>query len=197
MTELDVAFLRECLDYEPNTGTVLWKHRPRSHFSSEAAFQTHDRHKAGTVAGGVDSSTGYRVVGLCRKLFYAHRVAWALHHGEWPNGVIDHIDGDRLNNALSNLRVVTQFENARNASIGRNNTSGAVGVSFDKRSGKWRARVMHQYREVYSGLFASKEAAIAARAAKAKDYGFHENNGRVADFGARHGVWAAEEGQAI
>jgi hypothetical protein len=111
---------------------------------------------------------------------YAHRVAWALHTGAWPDAQIDHQDGDKLNNAISNLRSVTQWENTKNAALSSHNTSGVTGVAFDKRSGKWRARVHHNYRDVFCRLYSTKEEAIAARRVAEKDYGFHQNHGRPA-----------------
>lgn len=188
MATIDIPYIRQCFSYCPATGSLYWTERPREHFASEAAYKTY-LHRVGQSAGGIDTSTGYRVVGLGGKIHYAHRIAWALHHGAWPD-VIDHINGDKLDNKIENLRSVTQMENAKNARLGRNNSSGANGVGFDKRSNKWRARIMAGYREVYSALFDQKEDAIKARESAQVAYGFHANHGRVA---ARNGINLGDE----
>lgn len=174
------AYLAECFSYDRGTGVIRWSDRPRGHFGNEAAYKTHQRTKAGNVAGCLDESTGYLVIGLSRQILYAHRVAWALMHGAWPPQNIDHIDGNKTNNREINLRCVPQADNARNASMSRNNLSGVSGVSFAKREGKWRARVMHNYRDIHCGYFATKEEAIDARQRAIETLGFHSNHGRSA-----------------
>jgi len=177
--ELTPSFIAECLSYDPLTGELRWRERPRAHFASDAAFKTHLRTKAGKLAGCLDLSTGYIVIGLSRKLIYAHRAAWVIMHGEWPSGDIDHVDGDRLNNAASNLRSVSHAENCRNSSMKSFNRSGAHGIGFAKREGKWRARIMRDYRDIHLGYFSTREEAVRAREEASAAYGFHENHGRA------------------
>lgn len=100
----------------------------------------------GDVAGGLGNS-GYYQVRKERKLQLVHRVIWEMHYGEIEQGkFIDHIDGDRTNNKLCNLRVVSRTGNARNCAPRQDNTSGTVGVTLcvnTQRSGNksylWRA----------------------------------------------------------
>ena len=171
-------YLAECFSYDAETGVLRWRERPREHFRNQAAFTTHARTKAGNVAGCIDGSTGYLVVGLNYQLLYAHRIAWTLLHREWPHLHIDHIDGDKLNNRASNLRCVSPAENCRNAPIKRSNRSGIQGIGFAKREGKWRARIMRDYKDIHLGYFDTWADAVDARARALEQYGFHENHGR-------------------
>lgn len=177
-SEILPEFLTQCLAYDPDTGEIRWRERPREHFASKAAHTTHNRTKAGKLAGCLDLSTGYLVIGLNAKLLYAHRAAWAIMHGEWPPEQIDHINGDRLDNRATNLRSVSHAENCRNTTIKRFNRSGTAGVAFAKREGKWRARIMHDYKDIHLGYFDTWADAVDARGRAEEQYGFHENHGR-------------------
>lgn len=101
----------------------------------------------------------------------AHRIAWALHYGEWaPDGIdIDHIYGDRTNNAPSNLRLATRSQNNYNAKKRKDNTSGLRGVSYDKGRGKWDARLSTEGKVYRLGRFPTPEAAKAAYDRKAAE----------------------------
>lgn len=112
-----VPYLRTCLFHNPVTGAVVWRVRPRSHFATDGAYQSWNTKYAGTEAG-IFNARGYRVFtlridGQCHKLL-AHRAAWALMHGHWPAQSIDHINHDRRDNRLANLRDVSHLENMRN-----------------------------------------------------------------------------------
>ena len=111
------------------------------------------------------------------KKYLAHRVAILLATGSMPDGLIDHIDGNTLNNRLSNLRIVGRKENARNMSRSRSNTSGLMGVYWRKDIEVWRATIR-------PGKFVSLpsdgtlfDAACARKSAEIY-YGYHENHGR-------------------
>ena len=82
-------------------------------------------------------------------------------NGEKGGPVVDHIDGDKLNNRRANLRLCSQADNTRNTRLGRNNTSGAKGVSLDV-NGKWRARIWKDRKEIRIGTFDTVEEALAA-----------------------------------
>jgi hypothetical protein len=126
---LTFEYLREALDYNEGTGEFTWaRDRGRSI-------------KAGTKAGTV-AHNGYVNIGLKtngkKKLYLAHRLAWFWMNGEWPDGEIDHINRNKADNRLSNLRVVTRSENELNKSLQSRNKAGATGVSFCKATGKWQ-----------------------------------------------------------
>jgi hypothetical protein len=108
-----------------------------------------------------------------------HRIIWEMEVGPIPAGYhIDHIDGDKLNNRVENLRCVPPALNFRNQATRRNNTSGVIGVRFYK--GAWNASIMVNRKSIYLGRFQSKNEAIAARKQAEAEYGFHPNHGRAA-----------------
>lgn len=102
------------------------------------------------------------MVQVGRKKYRAHRIAWLLTHGEYPPHGIDHANGDKADNRLSNLRAATQAENGQNLKTKSNNTSGHPGVSWFKPVNKWRARIMLNRKEYGLGYFDSVEAAAEA-----------------------------------
>lgn len=155
---LTVDVLREILDYDPMTGVFRWR-------------QGRKGIRAGGVAGS-KKAYGYVEIGLLNGQYLAHRLAWLFVHGVWPADQIDHIDGDRSNNCIANLREATRSENLRNRGLQRNNTSGFKGVIFDKRTGMWQARIKIHGRRILLGLHETPEAAHAAYCeAAAKHHG--------------------------
>ena len=128
--------------------------------------------KPGDKAGG-KRTDGYIGIIINGKNYFAHRLAWFYHHGVWPSDSIDHIDRDRSNNKIENLRECTYSENAQNRSISSRNKSGHTGVKFHEFSGKWAAYLRFQ-RKLHCTYHSTMEEAIEARKAmKAKFHTFH------------------------
>jgi len=174
--------LRKMLDYDPDSGLFVWRTRGADTFSAGARGVEHTARIwnaafAGRPAMTAHDGRGYLRGKLAGRNHKAHRVAWAMHYGEWPDGEIDHINHDKTDNRIANLRVVSRQENAKNKPRQSNNTSGAVGVSFVAQSGKWQALVKIGSRNKYLGLFATFEEALAARKSAERELGFHENHG--------------------
>ena len=155
--ELTVEYLRSILHYSPETGVFTWKVR------------TSTRVKAGDVAGSLDGH-GYLQIKVCSRLYLAHRLAWLYTYGEWPKDQLDHINRNRLDNRIANLREVTNKQNHQNKSKPSNNTSGHTGVSWHKRDSKWQAQIAHNYKRIHLGFFATMEEALSARKAAEKLY---------------------------
>lgn len=113
-------------------------------YDSESGYFTWLVSRRGVSAGsvaGTKEKNGYRKIMLDRRFYGSHRLAWLFIYGEWPNGIIDHIDGNPSNNSASNLRLSNTSLNAANKKISISNTSGFKGVSFVKSTGKWYASI--------------------------------------------------------
>ena len=155
-------YLRERLDYNPETGVFIWRSRPLEHFPNAALCGTWNTRYAGKPAG-FRHGKGYRQISVDDIKYMTHRIAWAMEHdGPMPQD-IDHIDGDRANNRIANLRAATRSENLANAMIARHNTSGAKGVHFNRYWGKFEAHITHHYKYYHLGKFDTLEQAAAAR----------------------------------
>lgn len=135
------------------------------------------KEKKGDIAGRIHPK-GYRHLRVKRAWYYSHRIAWVLHYGCWPDGFIDHISGDKLNNSKENLRLVSLLENNKNRPIQNNNKSGVNGVYWHKRDKRWAARVRVNGGSIHVGNFHSLEEAERKIAEVYADCGFHENHGR-------------------
>ena len=153
---LDVKQLFNYLSYNPDMGEFTW------------VMNTHRPQRVGEIAGNANSR-GYVSMSVNGLRFYAHRLAWAMSNGEWPLLDIDHINGNKSDNRICNLRHATRSENMFNRGRQKNNTSGMKGVTFCKCTGLWRAQMMVNRKSVKVGRFNSKEEASAAYLAKAKE----------------------------
>lgn len=177
MENASLEHLGILLEYEPETGRFFWRYRPVEMFKRERVFKWWNRVYAGQVAGGIDRQ-GYRKVTINGKYVALHRLAWAFMFGRWPDGEIDHINGDKSDNRIANLHDVGRSENSRNMPIQSNNRSGVTGVSRVSKTGLWRADIYRNRRQVHLGSFPTKEQAIAARKAAEKGLGYSPLHGR-------------------
>lgn len=162
--------LRQLLRYEPETGKLYWKERPVEMLPSERAGKSWNTRFAGKEAFTAIGNHRYRVGRVNYKELLAHRVVWAIHYGEWPEDQIDHVDNDRLNNRIGNLREATSFENMRNRGAQNNNSSGHKGVHWNSGAKAFCAQICFEGRRVYLGLFSTAEDAHAAYCEAAKKY---------------------------
>jgi HNH endonuclease len=149
---VSIEWLRENVIYEPETGVFLWRKR--------AMGRT-----LGRVLG-TKNWDGYVIIKVNQTPCYAHRLAWFHFHGEWPKGHIDHIDGNRSNNAIANLRPATAAQNAARRPTKRT-IAPSRGV-FPQGPG-FVARIHHAGKRHYLGYFPTLEAAKAAYETKAKE----------------------------
>jgi len=175
--------LRKLLRYDPDTGLLFWRKRTSDMFNGgasggrDSSCRSWNTRHGGKEAFTSDDIKSYKRVAIFGKIYYAHRVMWALFYGEWPNDQIDHINGIKYDNKISNLRVVTHAENQRNKRICRANTSGITGVVWNKRDKNWRAQIKVDGRMKSLGYFDCKSAAAIVRKAAEVKYGFHANHG--------------------
>ncbi|SEU36182.1 AP2 domain-containing protein [Burkholderia cepacia] len=162
MRELPIDYLHECLNYDAATGILTWRTRPESHFSTAAVCRRFNSLYAGKVAGG-RVANGYLMLPLKdengkRVLFYAHRIAFALHHGRFPEAEVDHIDGDRTNNKAANLREATRLKNMANSVFDVENSRGVRQLGLNR----WLAQMSHRGENVYLGTYGTEAEAHAA-----------------------------------
>ena len=182
MTKTDLPTpetLRKLLSYDPDTGLLTWKRRPIEMFATDRAGNSWNTRYCGKPAFAADNGRGYRRGAIFDKHYLAHRVVCAIYHGTWPADHIDHINGDKLDNRIANLRDVTHAENMQNMATRIDNTSGRIGVSWNGIKGKWHSRIRAHGKDRHIGYFTDIEDAIAARAAAEVKYGYHPNHGRT------------------
>lgn len=161
--------LRELLTYDPETGKLFWKERPIGLFASRRAFSAWNKRFAGQEAMScVDE--GYKTGCLFNSRVRAHRIAWALYFGSWPKDQIDHINGDRSDNRICNLRESSNAENQWNTSVRSYSSSGLKGIGRKGDSGRWMARISVNGERKYLGTFTTPEDAHRAFCEAAHKY---------------------------
>lgn len=157
MTELTQARIKELLNYDELTGVFTWVVNRKGRYGKIG-------HIAGTLA--MRGSIHIMVDGKKR---LAHRLAWLYIYGIFPIDMIDHIDGNPINNKITNLRECNVSENGRNRLAQKNNTSGFKGVTWHKTRGKWRSSMMLNRKSIHIGHFDSANQASIAYEAYTKE----------------------------
>lgn len=137
------------LDYDPGTGMFTWK------------INRGGTAKQGSVAGNIQAA-GYRYINFQRRLVGAHRLAWLYVHGAWPTGDIDHINRQRDDNRIANLRDTTRSQNMRNSIRKRTPSSPLQGVCWDRQHGKWLASITSHGKQIHLGRYETAEQAHEA-----------------------------------
>ena len=167
--KLDYNVLSQYFIYEPTTGKFFRKVQAGNY-------------KAGSEVIVKPHHTGYSYVSVKidgnKHNISLHRVAWTLYNKSKPVAFIDHINHDKSDNRIKNLREVTKTENNRNKSKSPLNTSGHTGISWHSRDNIWEARIKVDYKQRYIGRFDNIEDAINARKQAEVEYGFHANHGK-------------------
>jgi len=145
--------LRTLLDYDPATGIFIWRDRPDIRPSANSG-------RRGKPAG-TPRLNGY--IGICinGRHRFAHRLAWLYVHGRWPPIEIDHINEDRADNRIANLRESTHGQNNTRSKARRDNRSGVLGVF--RCGNRWQAQIMHEGAKYHLGVYATIEEAKTAR----------------------------------
>lgn len=163
-------YVKARISYDAETGNAFW-------LFSEKMPKNWNSRWAGKPAGRV-SHKGYVELAFLGRRFLMHRVVWLLYYGQWPYQEIDHINGVRSDNRISNLRVVSSSGNKKNQGKRVDNTSGTTGVNWCKKSKKWRASIKENGSSRHLGLFSDIDEAIACRKSAEVSFGFYENERR-------------------
>lgn len=134
------------LTADPDTGVMRWKTRHQQDVPQQCGLDRWNADNAGNIAMS-RVRNGYMEGKVLRYTFAAHRVAFALYHGHWPKGLVDHINGNRTDNRKANLRDVTPLLNANN-----------------NHQGGYHARIIHKDKTIDLGSYATRKEGVAAQA---------------------------------
>lgn len=185
--KISQELLHEALDYNKETGLFTWKvDRPLSHFKNQGSQKVYLSRFAGKTAGYASKygtkGLYYLQIRISGKLYLGHRLAWFYVNGVWPEKLLDHEDGNGLNNRYENLRNATPITNGRNCGLSVNNKSGVNGVYWNKANNRWVAEGHYTedgiHKKTNLGSYSDLEDARLAREKWQEEQG---------DFTERHG----------
>jgi hypothetical protein len=171
-------YLLECFSYCQETGDLYWKRRPPEHFDKKSIIDSWNSRFENKKAGCISS---YYCVLINKKKYTYHRIIWKLLYNEDPTYLIDHINGNKLDNRISNLRKATVSENKYNSYKHiKNSSSKYKGVYFDKRYSSYRAKITVNKKIINLGSFKNEcEAYKAYCEASIKYHGEFSNFGQT------------------
>jgi len=157
-----VEYLSECFQYDCASGLLYWKDRPKAHFQTQAAWKRHKTLRSGKPVL-TTNAYGYRVVRISvqgkNKLFFCHRIVYSMFYGD-TDMIVDHINGDRLDNRIENLRAVSSRENLLNTSVKRR--QGLKGAYYEADRDKWLSQIKINYKSFHLGRFDTEQEAHQA-----------------------------------
>jgi hypothetical protein len=159
--------LKAALHYDKATGVFRWRHSQRRNSI-----------KPWSVAGALTKRQGYIEIWINKKIYKAHRLAWLYVHGSIPSEHIDHVNGDKADNRIENLREANNTTNHWNEVIRATNLSGHKGVWWHKQSGKWEAACRIGGKQKTVGRFERIEDAVeAVKKFREQHHGQYTNHG--------------------
>lgn len=169
-------YLKECFDYNPETGKLFWRVRPIEHFQGASGWKSCNARCAGKEAFTA-SRDGY----FCGDIFYenylAHRVIWKLWYGDEPD-IILHENGNTSDNRIEKLSNGTNSDNSKDQKLYITNTSGIAGVRWEESRNKWRACLYINGKATSLGRFTDFFEACCARKSAEVRHGYHPNHGK-------------------
>lgn len=153
--------LRARLSYDPRTGLIATRCR-----EGDDAYTVAFNRRYGGRTIGYPMNVGYLFLHLFGHCHLAHRVAWALHHGEWPEGELDHKNGNKTDNRLDNLRIASKSQNKVNSKL-----AGSIykGISRTPNGQRWRAMLLRHGVNTYLGTYDTAEEAAEVYAQAARE----------------------------
>ena len=161
---LDQCALFNLFNYDKDSGLLTYRNDTKNKHSGDVA--------------GKKNSDGYLQVKIGKRNYKIHRLVWLYVHGAWPADLIDHINGDRTDNRICNLREATNTQNLMNSKVQARNTCGEKGVTWRERDKRWIAACRANGKQNYLGSFFSADEAIqVVREFRTKHHGeFARNN---------------------
>lgn len=150
MPEITQEYVQQLIEYDPRTGVAHWK-------VDKGTARKGDKIQS-------ISTKGYYRISIDRRRISLHRVIWLYVYGTLPDLSVDHINRNKTDNRIVNLRLATNRQQHQNKSAQKNNTSGYVGVTWNKHAAKWVAQIWDAGVAHYLGVFDSKEGAAQAYA---------------------------------
>lgn len=177
-TDLDKA-----LRYDRDSGILFWKKRDISEFKNEHDMNCMNTKFHGKPAGSINNK-GYLIIHFSSGHILSHRAIFIMEYGYEPK-LIDHIDGNRINNKIDNLREVDYIGNSKNKGISKRNKTGHLGVCWHKTKKKYQSNIRVNWKLIHLGTFSDIKDAIKARKEAEEKYGFHENHGKRISYNAK------------
>ncbi len=176
--ELTYEMANKLLNVNYETGELTWKKRSISLFEYKRDYVRWNNNHSNKIAGTIlkRGRTKYRRIKIFNRNYLAHRLVWLLKHKKWPN-TIDHINGNGVDNRLSNLRDVTHKENQKNRRRSINCSTGIMGVRFSGR--KWTVSIASDKGKSYIGTYSDFFEACCIRKSAENKYNYHPNHGTV------------------
>ena len=156
---LSQSLLKELIYYNPDTGLFTWKLRDRRFFETDRSFNSWNHTYPGTKAGK-RSINEYEKIMILGKRYASHRLAFLYVFGYMPD-LVDHINGDIVDNRIKNLREATHSQNGHNKKKPINNSSGFKGISWSKQQKKWEAHITINRKRIRIGFFKDKQEAVS------------------------------------
>lgn len=164
---INQKYVKEAFDYDPVTGILTWKQRPRHHFNTDRGWKLCNTKFAGKPCGNL-SGCGYMTVEIAGVSFRLHRVIWLWCHGTLPE-MVDHLNHDKLDNRIHMLRAASRTQNMHNTLKRQNCSSALKGVRWSKTSKKWVSSIRIDKRLHHLGYFDTEQEAHAAYCAKGRE----------------------------
>ena len=164
---MDSTKAHELFRYDPNSGDLI--RRVNAAGNARAGDKVCRR-----------NGNGYFRVTHNYKPYYVHRIIWLMVHGDWPPNEIDHVNQNRSDNRIENLRAVDHANNNHNQTLRNTNTSGIMGVNWSNQRNKWVVYIYTDARKKHLGYFIDFFEAVCARKSAENKFNFHPNHGRTA-----------------
>lgn len=167
--------IKKVLVYNSETGVFIWKERPLDMFRERCdrprirSRDSWNTRYANKPAGSLNSR-GYMEIAIDGKRYSAHILAWVYEYGSLPDSDIDHVDNNKLNNAIGNLRLATKSQNSANCKRFVTNKSGYKGVYYSDDVGKYRATIRVNKKSIHLGYFSDPEIAHSVYLEAATEY---------------------------